>query len=306
MADCGWDVLGWHSSFDGIVSKKQTAFLDKGEKDCVQIYLEDGRTLKCTPDHPMLTSTNEWVRAKDLVIGDTKLKTGVHYPLMRVEEEMVECSGWRLVVGGLTLEVVSPESFFDAMAFMRIIGLLITDGGIYENAAKSGHCARLSVGHPLDVTSVLEDLNRFCRAEAHFHQRDQAYNIIIPTELTCHLIQLEGMTVGRKVNQPAILPAFVLLPDFPKPLLREFLGGMFGGDGHTCVLSMHRGKRDVLTSISYSKTRTLSQLPSLTKMMEDISRLLIRLGIEKITLQKFKETSHSKKNRQVLMLRIVL
>lgn len=291
MADCDWDVLGWSSSLNGIMSKKQTAFLDKGEKECVDIYLEDGRKLKCTPDHPMLTSTNEWVRAKDLVNGETKLKTGVQYPLMEVAREMEECSGWGLVAGGMMLRVVCQSSFFDAMAFMRLIGLLITDGGIYEKTV------RLSVGHPLDVRAVLDDLNRFCSVEAHFNNSDRCYNIIIPRELSCHIIQLEGLTVGRKVNQPAMLPSFVLAPDFPRPLLREFLGGMFGGDGHTCILSMHRGKRDLLTSISFSKSRTKPNLPSLTKMMEDIIRLLNRMGIMNITIQKFKETSISKQKR---------
>jgi len=297
MKESGWDVLGWSSSLDGIVSKKQTAFLDKGEKDCVEIYLEDGRKLKCTPDHPMLTSENKWVRAKDLVKGETKLKTGVHFPLMEVAKEIAECSGWSLVAGGLTLRVVCKESFFDAMAFMRIVGLLITDGGVYENGANGGKYARISVGHELDVRTVLDDLNRFCSAEAHFSLSDQAYNIIIPRELSCHLIQLEGITVGRKINQPAVLPSFVLAPDFPRPLLREFLGGMFGGDGHTCILGMHRGKRDVLTSISYSKSQTKPHLASLTKMMEDITRLLNRMEIRNITIQKFKETSISKQKR---------
>jgi hypothetical protein len=297
MSECGWDVLGWDSSVDGLTTRKQTAFLDKGEKDCVEIYLQDGRKLKCTPDHPMLTSTNEWVRAKDLINGKTKLKTGVHYPLMRVAEEMAECSGWKLVAGGLTLRVVSQASFFDAMAFMRIIGLLITDGGIYQNSANNGKYARISVGHELDVQTVLDDLNRFCCAEAHFSHNDQSYNIVIPMELTCHLIHLEGIVVGRKVNQPAVLPSFVLEPNFPRPLLREFLGGMFGGDGHTCILGMHRGKRDILTSISYSKSRTRPHLSSLTKMMEDITRLLNRVGIKNITTQKFKETSLSKEKR---------
>jgi len=297
MKESGWDVLGWSSSLDGIVSKKQTAFLDKGEKECVEIYLEDGRKLKCTPDHPMLTSENKWLRAKDLVKGETKLKTGVHYPLMEVAKEIAECTGWSLVAGGLTLRVVCKESFFDAMAFMRILGLLITDGGVYENGAYGGKYARISVGHELDVRTVLDDLNRFCSAEARFSLSDQAYNIIIPKELACHIIQLEGIIVGRKVSQPATLPSFVLAPDFPKPLLREFLGGMFGGDGHTCILGMHRGNRDMLTSISYSKSQTKPHLASLTKMMEDITLLLNRMEIRNITIQKFKETSISKQKR---------
>jgi len=292
MKESGWDVMGWSSEKDGLISKRQTAFLDKGEKECLEMTLEDGRKIKCTPDHPMLTSENQWVRAKDLVVGTTRLKAGVHYPLMEMQEEIVECAGWELAVGGLFFKVVSPETFLEALAFMRIVGLLITDGGIYQTA--TGMTARLSVGHELDVQNVINDLNYFCRAEAKFNQNDCAYNIRIPADLTCHLIHLQGVVIGRKVNQSASLPEFVLDPKFPRPLLREFLGGMFGGDGHTCVLSMHRGKRDVLTSISYSKSRTKACLESLTRMMEDIKILLNRFGIHNITLQKLKETSHSK------------
>ena len=39
---------------------------------------------------------------------------------------------------------------------------------------------------------------------------------------------------------------------FFAPLLTK-IAGLFGGDGHTCVLGMHREKRDILTSISFSK-----------------------------------------------------
>ena len=294
MVESGWDVLGWSSERDGLIAKKQTAFLDKGEKECVEVVLEDGRKIKCTPDHPMLTSENQWVRAKDLVVGTTRLKAGVHYPLMEMQEEIAECAGWSLAVGGLFFKVDSVESFLEAMALMRIVGLLITDGGIYQTA--TGMTARLSVGHELDVQNVLKDLNYFCQAEAKFNTNDCAYSIRIPADLTHHLIHLRGVVVGRKVNQCASLPEFVLDPKFPRPLLREFLGGMFGGDGHTCVLTMHRGKRDVLTSIAYSKSRTKTCLESLTKMMEDITMLLNRFGIHNITLQKLKETSHSKAN----------
>jgi len=69
---------------------------------------------------------------------------------------------------------------------------------------------------------------------------------------------------------------------------------LFGGDGHTCVLGMHRGKRDILSSISFSQTKNKLHLESLTKMMEDIKILLARFDIHKVTIQNFKETSYSK------------
>ena len=78
------------------------------------------------------------------------------------------------------------------------------------------------------------------------------------------------------------------------PLSREFLGGMFGGDGHTSFLGMHRDKKDLLTSVSISFTKTKSQLKSLERMMEQIAELLARCGITNTTIQQAKETTLSK------------
>jgi hypothetical protein len=70
---------------------------------------------------------------------------------------------------------------------------------------------------------------------------------------------------------------------------------MFGGDGHTCVLGMHRGKRDILSSVSFSKSKTYEHRESLQKMFEDIQKLLVKCGVHNTTIQKPKETSCSKK-----------
>jgi len=121
------------------------------------------------------------------------------------------------------------------------------------------------------------------------------YFVRIPAALINNIIKLEGILIGKKVNQSAKLPDFILDENCPKPIIREFLGGMFGGDGHTCNLGMHRGKRDLLTSISFSKTRKQEHLESLTEMMEDMKKLFGKFDIHKITIQKFKETSSSKK-----------
>jgi intein/homing endonuclease len=84
----------------------------------------------------------------------------------------------------------------------------------------------------------------------------------------------------------------------PKPIIREFLGGLFGADGHTCVLGMHRGKRDILSSISFSKSKKSEHLDSLYSMMKDLQDLLNKYGIFKTTIQKAKETSYSKENHE--------
>ena len=86
-----YEVLGWSKEKNGIVKAKQSAFLYKGERECVNLILQDGRKISCTHDHPLLTINNEWVKAKDLILGETKVKAGVNYPVIDIEEEIKEC-----------------------------------------------------------------------------------------------------------------------------------------------------------------------------------------------------------------------
>ena len=310
MVEGDWDVLGWDAMKMGIRPSKKIAFLDKGKKDCVEITLQDGRSIRCTPDHPMLTSDLEWVRAKDLLINTSRLKVGVHYPCIDIEDELRECKGWSFDPHGIDLRTNTVSDYLRSMAFMRIFGWLVTDGGLYHEH-ENVITARASLGHELDVQSFLDDLKYFCDAEfcdshpSRFMRtsRDTKtgktwsyYTVRLPSYFVEQFSHLEGLTIGKKVSQEARLPSFVLAEDLPRPLLREFLGGMFGGDGHTCILSMHRGKRDVLTSVSFSKSRTEPYVESLVQMMNDLQRLLARCGIHNTTIQALKETTHSKQN----------
>jgi aconitate hydratase len=44
----------------------QSERMDQGERDCVSIVLEDGRSLTLTPDHRVLCADGRWVRADEL------------------------------------------------------------------------------------------------------------------------------------------------------------------------------------------------------------------------------------------------
>ena len=297
MGSCNFDVLGWSDTHNGVVKAKQTDFMYKGERDCFEITMEDGRKLSCTGDHPLLTSDKTWVKAKDLVIGQSKLKVSVTCPLMNIEEEMNECAGWKLKVDTVTLSTDTPENFMKTLAFARIIGLLITDGHI-SNIQCSG-CVYL--GHTLDVESFLNDLALFTTiTQTTFKEPTKNYyKILIPIKFLKNIITLPGLIFGRKIVQPAILPEFVVDPSCPRPIVREFLAGMFGGDGHTCHLGLHRGKRDLLTSVSLSISKIPEHMESLKTMFNTIIVLFNKCGINTITIQNFKENTSSKKKTNI-------
>jgi hypothetical protein len=151
----------------------------------------------------------------------------------------------------------------------------------------------------IDVRSFVKDLSKLCYTGQSQFKDKNLYRIHIPSALSKHIIKLPGILCNKRSCQIACLPDFILDPTCPKPIVREFLGGMFGGDGHTCILGMHRGKRDILTSVSFSQTKQEPHLKSLTKMMEDIKMLFQRFDIHKVTIQKLKETTHSKKHQTV-------
>ena len=284
------EVIGYDEEKQGLVKAKQTNFMDKGTRPCVEITLEDGRKMICTEDHPVLTEQGEWVKTKDLIINEDKLKVGITCPEMNINEEINECNNWKLKVGDITLKTNTKATYLKTLAFARIIGLLITDGHIHKD-----NRGFVYLGHKLDVDRFIADLNMFYNCNS-YTKEDHCFTINIPHEFMNNIIKLEGLIIGKKVNQAAVLPKFVL--DCPKPILREFLGGMFGGDGHTCFLGLHRGKRDILSSVGFSKSKTKDNIESLKTIMEQIKELLLKFNISEVTIQNPKEISNSKDNKK--------
>ena len=290
MENLNDNVLGWSEKKNGMMPSKQLAFMNKGTRDCVEVTFEDGRKITCTEDHPVLISDNTWVKVKDIELNATKIKTSVSYPVMKIKDEIEECAGWKFEFGARILETNTREEFMMSLAFARILGLLITDGSI----SAKGY-GTLFLGHMLDVKQVIDDLELFCDINQKKFESGNHYSVNIPTILMHDILEIKGLLCGKKVNQPGTLPDFILDENCPRPIVREFLAGMFGGDGHTCVLGMHRGKRDILSSVSFSKSKTYEHRASLQKMFEDIQKLFTKCGIHNTTIQNPKETSCSKK-----------
>ena len=289
-------VLGWDEKTNKMIPSKQLGFLYKGERECIQLTFEDGRTTICTPEHPILTTDNQWIHAKDLLIGQQKIKSSVRYPVADFNKEINECNNWSLTVGKLLFKTDTIHNYTKTLILAKILGYLITDGSIVKK--NNSYRGVVYLGHMIDVNSFINDLKQLCDTNQTNFNSNNLYSIRIPSSLINNIVQLDGILVGKKVSQPAKLPSFIIDPKCPLPIIREFLGGLFGGDGHTCVLSMHRGKRDILSSISFSQTKNNCHIESLTKMMNNIKLLLEKFNIHKVTIQNLKETTYSK--RQVL------
>ena len=295
MENKDYSVLSYHEEKKEVIPSKQSNFLYKGERECVDVVFQDGRIIRGTDNHKILTSENIWIPIHETKTGITQIKTGITNPLIDVKEEIEKCANWKFQAGNTKLEVTDEESYFRTLSFARLVGYISADGGIYYITRTKTYTGVINLGHKIDVTSALEDLEKFSIIKQQVFTSKKYYSIRIPQNFVEDLMAVKGMIIGTKINQPAQLPNFITDPSCPLPIVREFLGGLFGADGHTCVLALHRGKRDLLTSVSFSKSRIGSQQDSLQKMMEQLQILLARFDIHNVTIQKAKETTSSKK-----------
>jgi hypothetical protein len=287
------EILGWDEKQNGLTPSKHTHFIDKGEKECVELVFNDGRKITCTPNHRLLTADNKWIHADEIILGKTEISAGITYPLAHYDDEMKECNGWSLRVGSRIFKTNTHSEYMKTLAFARILGYLLTDGFISRDGSNSA----IYLGHSLDAGSIIKDLELLVPMSLKYYMNRNLYSVRIPNILLKDIVELEGMLFGRRVSQQGTWPTFILDDSCPRPIIREFLGGIFGGDGHGCSILKRRGKYDNVTSVAFSQSKYEEHVDSLKTMLEQLQALLKKCGITGTTIQEPKQTTYSK-NRQ--------
>jgi DNA-directed RNA polymerase II subunit RPB2 len=72
------EVWGWNGK--ELETKSHLGLEYKGKRRVYQLTLADGRTIKSTAEHRVLTSEGEWVEARNLIAGETSLSMGLELP----------------------------------------------------------------------------------------------------------------------------------------------------------------------------------------------------------------------------------
>jgi aconitase A len=261
---------------DGRLGKAmQAEMMVQGERECVSLVLQDGRTLVCTPDHKILCADGRWVCADQLVLGQDRVVVGLEAPL---DEPADDEASYILRVGNLILTMDASHERLRTLAFARLLGHLLSDGSI--SLLGQG---RMHVGQAMDREAVLDDVELLtgCRPVATRYD-ERKWTVVLPKPFTDAITTLSGVRTGRRIQQVPTLPAFVLDENCPRAVVREFLGGLFGADGHGPVL--HRwGKREeeaTLEPPAYSQSTIPEHVEALKQMMGDVTRLLARCGVK--------------------------
>jgi aconitase A/intein/homing endonuclease len=253
----------------------QTEKMFQGVRDCVTLVLQDGRELVCTPDHEILCADGRWRRADQLEPGRDSVVVGLDAP---VDEPGDGEARYTLRAGEFEFTLAMPDERARSLAFARLLGHLLSDGSI--SVAGQG---RMHVGQALDREAVLRDIELVTGKRPAANRYDERkWTIVLPRELTEAVHALPCVRVGRRINQPAQLPAFVLDESCPVALVREFLGGLFGADGWAPTLHRLGGREEaaVLEPPAFSQSARPEHVGSLRDVMRDIARLLGRCGVK--------------------------
>jgi len=253
---------------------RQLAAIAKGVRECVSLTLQDGRTLTCTPDHELLRSDGTWVRTDELRLGIDRVVMGLEAP---VDSPHADEADWTLRSCTFDFTMATPNERQRTLAFVRLLGHLLSDGSISVLGQ-----SRMNVGQVIDREAVLNDVEIVTGKRPAGNRYDERkWSIALPQELSEAIIAMPGVRVGRRIDQPATLPEFILDGTCPAAVVREFLGGLFGADGHSPML--HRfgdGDEDAtLEQPAYSRAVRPEHVAQQRLVMDQICMLLARCGV---------------------------
>jgi hypothetical protein len=259
-------LLGYCSEKNGIINIGQQTLLNKGVQDCITLTLQDGRKITCTPNHKFLSSSGQWITAENIVTGETSLKMCIDNP--KCDDIFTET---KYQFSDYNLNDYNDK--MKAMALSRIIGYVITDGTLNKT---------LYIGHKIDARNILNDIELLSGKTPKIVKNRKVLQISLPEELTRIVTQFIEKQEGGKINNKSSYPQFIFDPECPTYLIREFLGGCFGGDG---IVPPVLNKKS-FGSLQFVASKIQDHIESLVEDFTSIAKLLKdRFDIESIVTE---------------------
>lgn len=256
-------VLSYSIDDNGLEQDQATHFLHKGKRRVVQITLEDSTTLEFTPEHRMYTTEKGWMEAKNTL--DETYVIGPTGCFIDLNDDLG-------VTGLKNLDHLQRE-----LAFYRILGYLLTDGNINE---KDG-C--VIMGTTWDADDISRDIEFITGIQPPRCKLRNVIQVYLPETLHKRMIEILDISSGKRMmNYLSIVPEQFTQDTFPLPYLREFLAGLFGGNGGAPRL-VNKGRRDMqrtLYGITFSQSKDATQEKALRTTFDRLKKCLGRFNID--------------------------
>uniref|UniRef100_A0A6C0EQL8 DNA polymerase n=1 Tax=viral metagenome TaxID=1070528 RepID=A0A6C0EQL8_9ZZZZ len=230
-------LLSWDGTKDQIIISEQANFYDNGIRRCIKLELLDGRTITCTPDHKIADKNGNWIEAGDISVG-TYIKIGPELPETQLET--------------------------GNMIFARLLGYILTDGHIGKERCN------FYVGNLLDAQNIINDIEKICGIRPNINKNGNCWVITAPSLLGIEIRAVANITIGNRTEGAHGLPNTT---EWNEYMIKEFLGGLFGGDGWSTSLRA----KSTFTSIGLTQSRKTRI--AVVEYMEIVSKLLERFGI---------------------------
>jgi hypothetical protein len=286
----GWDPEGKRARV-AIQSRK----IDQGRKACVELTLIDGRKIVCTPDHRFLSAQGEWVEARNLEVGVSKLTMGLQGTL---DVSDADEEGYELKMSTMTLTMETLVERYKMLAFARILGYVLTDGDFRPESSVT-----LSMGCRLDAESIARDMQLFDVEPISLTRvtddTESCIRVSARINLTGAIRSLDGIVTGARFHQKQTLPSFLLSDACPKSVVREFLAGYFGGGGGGgciitgggciitsggCIITNNKSSRNPFPAVRLRTSVHKDHIESLRTTMIHLGTLLARVGVPGATV----------------------
>jgi len=272
-------VLSYSRDYKGIKPSYSVGLQYNGNKETIKLTLIDGRELICTPDHKIRVCSNNkniWKEAKDIDYDD-KLIMG---PIGTEDINYGDESEWTLKMGDYEFNYSDENNRNKTLAFARLLGYILTDGTICDTGTTI--VSRLSMGSIFDAESILDNIELITGKrpkilDTILHKNNSnVFNISLPDKFSKSLSTLENIIVGRRTCQESSYPTFI--SNSPLSFIREFLGGLFGGDGwcpHFRALS-----KNTFTEVRFSQSTCKEYEKSLETTLNNIVELMKKLQVD--------------------------
>uniref|UniRef100_A0A6C0H439 DNA-directed DNA polymerase n=1 Tax=viral metagenome TaxID=1070528 RepID=A0A6C0H439_9ZZZZ len=142
-------LLSWDEKTDTIGISEQLKFFNNGVQECIELELEDGRKITCTPDHLIANEKGEWIKSEDSL--GIRIKVGPILPNIGIDtKDMIMC---------------------------RIIGYLWTTD--IDMCIQKNRCL-IYVDSLMDVNIIGKDIETLCGVLPIIERDKHCYIITIP------------------------------------------------------------------------------------------------------------------------------
>jgi len=248
----------------------------KGFKETIKVVLQDGREIITTPDHKFMLENGDWCEAQNLL--NNRILCGIEQPedIHYKEEEP-----WILNTSEFNFNFKTLFERSRTLAFCRVLGYVLADGSIYIN--KTRVMSEAYFGTMLDANLFMDDLKLIltdlkytsfgCRQR--ITPKGTCIHVSIPSVVSRMFESIPGVMIGKRSAQATKLPEFLMKKNCPLSILREFIGGLFGGDG----TAPHMSKSKLFT-ISFKWDTIFTWKDDLVKTFHDLSKLLSLFDIQ--------------------------